>query len=59
MSISIAGSQVTIRRDQAGVGTCNYSGQIAADGINVSGGYTCSWWPNGGTNPWRAVIRCN
>lgn len=59
MSISVAGDQITIRRDQSGVGTCSYSGQIAADGVSVAGGYTCSWWPNGGTNHWRAVIRCN
>ncbi len=59
MSISVAGDQVTIRRDQAGVGTCNYTGRIAADGVSVAGVYTCSWWPNGGTTAWRAVIRCN
>lgn len=59
MTIGVSGNNVTIRRDQPGIGVCSYTGQIGQDGVTASGIYTCSWWPQGGSTLWRATIRCN
>ena len=59
MTVNVAGTQVTVQREQPGYGVCTYNGTLAADGVTVSGDYTCSWWPNGGTTLWRAAIRCH
>lgn len=58
MSASLAGTQVSVRRDQPGHGVCDYTGSLAADGVSVSGSYTCSWYPAGGSTLWRATIVC-
>jgi len=50
---------VRVRRTDPGGRTCNYSGQIGADVLSISGHYRCSDQPRN-TLPWSAyVVRPN
>ncbi len=54
--ITITGNRVEVVRTWSSDGNlCNYVGTLAADGMSVSGTYTCN--RVGGTYNWRAVIR--
>ncbi len=61
LTVSVSGSNVSIHRQDPNVSnnTCAYKGKISADGVSVSGEFTCN---NRGTvhgpYSWSATIRC-
>jgi hypothetical protein len=56
LTITISGNQVTVkRRNKTDSGTCDYVGTLAADGVTVTGTYSCSWAP--GPFDWSATIQ--
>jgi hypothetical protein len=56
LTISIQGTAVKVeRRNSSDGNNCDYHGTLAADGVTVSGIYSCERWVRGG--PWRATIQ--